>query len=66
MICGFVAALQLTVVLIISYREPMAAIIILFGNYESSTGFFTAISIASVVCGVIVMFAALALRMHPE
>jgi hypothetical protein len=36
------------------------------GNYASSTGFFTAISVVSLVCGVIVVFAALVLRVHPQ
>ncbi len=36
------------------------------GMYASSTGFFTTISIVSLVCGVIVIFASLALRLHPE
>jgi hypothetical protein len=36
------------------------------GNYASSTGFFTAVSVVSLVCGVIVVFAALVLRVHPE
>ena len=36
------------------------------GTYASSTGFFTAVSIASFVCGVIVLMSALVLRIHPE
>ena len=36
------------------------------GNYASSTGFFTAISVVSLVCGVIVVMAALVLRVHPQ
>jgi hypothetical protein len=36
------------------------------GNYASSTGFFTAVSIASFVCGVIVVFSSLVLRIHPR
>lgn len=36
------------------------------GNYASSTGFFTAVSIVSFVCGVIVVFSSLVLRMHPR
>jgi hypothetical protein len=36
------------------------------GTYASSTGFFTTISIISLVCGVIVVFASLVLRLHPE
>jgi hypothetical protein len=36
------------------------------GGYASSTGFFTAVSVVSLVCGVIVIFGALVLRMHPE
>ncbi len=36
------------------------------GNYASSTGFFTAISIVSFVCGVIIVFSSLVLRMHPR
>jgi hypothetical protein len=36
------------------------------GSYASSTGFFTAISVVSLVCGVIVVFGALVLRVHPQ
>ena len=36
------------------------------GSYASSTGFFTAVSVVSLVCGVIVVIAALVLRVHPE
>jgi hypothetical protein len=36
------------------------------GSYASSTGFFTAVSVVSLVCGVIVVMAALVLRIHPE
>jgi hypothetical protein len=36
------------------------------GTYASSTGFFTAISIVSLVCGVIVVFSSILLRIHPE
>ena len=36
------------------------------GNYASSTSFFTAVSIASFVCGVIVVFSSLVLRIHPR
>jgi hypothetical protein len=36
------------------------------GGYASSTGFFAAVSVVSVVCGVIVVIAALVLRIHPE
>ncbi len=36
------------------------------GTYASSTGFFTAVSIASFVCGVIVLMSALVLRIHPQ
>ena len=36
------------------------------GNYAASTGFFTAISIVSFVCGVIVLMSALVLRIHPQ
>ena len=36
------------------------------GNYASSTGVFTAVSVVSLVCGVIVVFAALVLRVHPQ
>jgi hypothetical protein len=36
------------------------------GNYASSTGFFTAISVVSLVCGVIMVIAALILRVHPQ
>jgi len=35
------------------------------GNYASSTGFFTSVSIVSFVCGVIVVFGSLVLRIHP-
>jgi hypothetical protein len=35
------------------------------GDY-GGTGFFTAVSMASFVCGVIVIFSSLVLRMHPE
>jgi hypothetical protein len=36
------------------------------GNYASSTGFFTAVSVVSLVCGVIMVIAALVLRVHPQ
>jgi hypothetical protein len=36
------------------------------GNYGSSTGFFTAVSMVSFVCGVITLMSTLVLRMHPE
>ena len=36
------------------------------GNYASSTNFFTAVSIVSFVCGVIVVFSSLVLRIHPR
>jgi len=36
------------------------------GTYASSTGFFTAVSVVSLICGVIVVIAALVLRVHPE
>jgi Family of unknown function (DUF6114) len=36
------------------------------GTYASSTGFFTAVSIVSFVCGVIVLMSALVLRIHPQ
>jgi len=36
------------------------------GDYASSTGFYTAVSIVSFVCGVIVIFSSLLLRMHPR
>jgi hypothetical protein len=36
------------------------------GSYASSTSFFTAISVASFVCGVIVLMSALVLRLHPQ
>ena len=35
------------------------------GNYSTSTSFFTAISIVSFVCGVIVLMSTLVLRIHP-
>ena len=36
------------------------------GNYSTSTSFFTAISIVSFVCGVIVLMSTLVLRIHPQ
>jgi hypothetical protein len=36
------------------------------GSFSSSIGFFTAISVVSLICGVIVVFAALVLRIHPQ
>ena len=36
------------------------------GSYASSTGFFTAVSVVSLVCGGIVVIAAFVLRVHPE
>jgi hypothetical protein len=36
------------------------------GSYSASTGFFTAISVVSFVCGVIVLMSALVLRIHPQ
>ncbi len=36
------------------------------GIYAGSTSFFTALSIVSFVCGVIVVMAALVLRVHPQ
>jgi hypothetical protein len=36
------------------------------GTYSTSTGFFTAVSIASFVCGVIVLMSSLVLRIHPQ
>ena len=36
------------------------------GSYSSSTSFFTAISIVSFVCGVIVLMSTLVLRIHPQ
>jgi hypothetical protein len=36
------------------------------GSYANSTGFFTAISMVSFVCGVIVLISALVLRIHPQ
>ena len=36
------------------------------GNYSTSTSFFTAISVVSFVCGVIVLMSALVLRIHPQ
>jgi len=36
------------------------------GSYSTSTGFFTAISIVSFVCGIIVLMSALVLRIHPQ
>lgn len=36
------------------------------GSYSSSSSFFTAISLVSFVCGVIVLINALVLRIHPQ
>ncbi len=36
------------------------------GSYGTSTGFFTAISVVSIVCSVIVVFASFVLRLHPR
>jgi hypothetical protein len=36
------------------------------GSYSNSTGFFTAISIVSFVCGVIMLMSTLVLRIHPQ
>jgi hypothetical protein len=36
------------------------------GSYASSNGFFTAVSVVSLVCGVIVVMSALVLRVHPQ
>ncbi len=36
------------------------------GTYGSSNSFFTAVSVVSLVCGVIVVMSALVLRVHPE
>ena len=36
------------------------------GNYAASTGFFTAISVVSLVCGVIVLVGAIMLRFYPK
>jgi bacteriorhodopsin len=36
------------------------------GTYGSSTGFFTALSVVSFVCGVIVLMSSLVLRIHPQ
>ena len=36
------------------------------GSYGSSSSFFTAISVVSFVCGVIVLMSALVLRIHPQ
>jgi hypothetical protein len=36
------------------------------GSYSTSIGFFTAISIVSFVCGVIVLMSAFVLRIHPQ
>ena len=36
------------------------------GSYGSSNGFFTAVSVVSLVCGVIVVMSALVLRVHPQ
>ncbi|MCL4430608.1 MAG: DUF6114 domain-containing protein [Chloroflexi bacterium] len=36
------------------------------GTYASSTGFFTAVSVVSFVCGVIILMSALVLRIHPQ
>ncbi len=36
------------------------------GTYAASTGFFTAVSVVSIICSVIVVFAAFVLRLHPR
>ena len=36
------------------------------GSYGSSNDFFTAVSVVSLVCGVIVVMSALVLRVHPQ
>ena len=36
------------------------------GGYSTSTGFFTAISVVSLVCGVIMLMSTLVLRIHPQ
>jgi hypothetical protein len=36
------------------------------GSYGSSNSFFTAVSVVSLVCGIIVVMSALVLRIHPE
>ena len=36
------------------------------GTYASSTGFFTAVSVVSLVCGVIVLVGAIMLRVYPK
>ena len=36
------------------------------GSYSTSTVFFTAISVVSLVCGVIVLMSTLILRIHPQ
>jgi hypothetical protein len=36
------------------------------GSYSSSTSFFTAVSIVSFVCGVIVLMSTFVLRIHPQ
>ncbi len=36
------------------------------GAYASSTGFFTAVSVVSLVCGIIMLIGALMLRVYPK
>lgn len=36
------------------------------GSYASSNGFFTAVSIVSLVCGVVVVFSSFVLRLHAK
>ena len=36
------------------------------GSYSTSTGFFTAISVVSLVCGVIMLMSTFVLRIHPQ
>lgn len=47
-------------------RSMMGSYHNFMGNYASSASFFTAVSIASFVCGVIVVMSALILRIHPQ
>ncbi len=48
------------------YMRSMAGYHGFMGNYGSSSSFFAAVSVVSLVCGVIVVMAALMLRIHPQ
>jgi len=47
-------------------RNMMGSYHNFMGSYSASTSFFTAISIVSFVCGVIVLMSTLVLRIHPQ